>query len=48
MRLLYFTMGIIALRLLEYILVIYAEREPVLCDGGMEFNGHKVEMFRWL
>ena len=33
---LYTLLGAIALRLVDYILVIYAEQEPVLCDGGEE------------
>jgi hypothetical protein len=33
-RLAFFALGAVALRLLEYILVIYAEQEPLLCECG--------------
>jgi hypothetical protein len=33
-KLIYLALGAVALRLLEYILVIYAEQEPLLCECG--------------
>ena len=41
--LLYFSLGVLATALLDYLLTVYAEQEPVQCDAGSEEWINRIE-----